>query len=106
MVDKPEKKSKKVEIILDLQAEPVRIGGQSQKVTKIVGFPWAEDQPTFLVVVDNRELFLFEQQDKKAVAVNYGEKGAMYEKSLICNVQIAFNSKFFAVGISECDAAT
>jgi hypothetical protein len=35
------------------------------------------------------------------MAVHYGEKGKDFEKCLICNVAIAYNSKYFAIGIPE-----
>lgn len=41
---------------------PIRIGGESQAVTKILAFLYIEESPLFLIVVDEKELYLFNEK--------------------------------------------
>lgn len=54
-----------------------------------------------MITCDNRELFLFDQKLKKSHIVEYGDAGKDYIGQEICNLQIAFNSKFFAVAFPK-----
>lgn len=58
----------------------------------------------FLYTVDNNELFIFNDKKKTTKKVEFGQDGASYEGKNICNIHIALNNKFFAVGIPECRA--
>lgn len=58
--------------------EPIRIGGVEQSVTKIQAFVYIEDQPVFLVIIDNTELYLFNEKMKTCRQIDFGEEGREY----------------------------
>lgn len=79
----------------------VRIAGENEPVSKISGFVYIENQPVFLVLVNKKELFLFEGSSGKCKPIEYGPLGEPYKGLEICNIQVAYNSKFFAVGFPK-----
>jgi hypothetical protein len=81
--------------------EPIRIGGVEQGVTKIQAFVNNEDNPIFLVIIDHKELYLFNEKGRICRQIDFGNEGKEYMLERICNIQISFNSKFFAVGIPD-----
>jgi len=81
--------------------EPIRIGGVEQNITKIKAFVYIEDQPIFLVIIENKELYIFNEKMKTCRQIDFGEDGREYLGERISNLQISYNSKFFAVGVPD-----
>lgn len=50
-------------------------------------------------MIDDKELYLFNEKTKACRQVDYGDLGKEYMNEVICNVAVAYNSKFFAIGI-------
>ena len=57
-----------------------------------------EDNDAFLLTVDKSDLYLYIHNKGDTRAVDYGE-GEDFLGNEICNVQVAANNKFFAIGI-------
>jgi hypothetical protein len=67
------------DLILDKQdGEPIRIGGIEQNVTKIQAFVSIEDSPVFLVVIDEKELYIYNDKGRICRQIEYGENGSSY----------------------------
>ena len=58
-----------------------------------------EDNDAFVLTVDKQDLYIYIHNKGDTRAVDYGEEGADYLGNEICNVQVAANNKFFAIGI-------
>lgn len=93
-------------ILLDMSTnkhigEPVRIGGESQTVNKVVAIPNIEAS-LFLVVVDNKELYFFDAKESVTRPIDFkANLDSKYHDGKICNIQVSQNSKFFAIGILD-----
>jgi hypothetical protein len=69
-----------------LENDPVRLGGETQAISKILAFTYIEDSPVFLVVIDDKELYLFNEKTKAVRQIDYGEKGEEYKGEIISSV--------------------
>ena len=58
-----------------------------------------EDADGFIMTIDGKDLYLYIHNKADMRPVDYGERGDDYKEGEICNVHIAANNKFFAVGI-------
>ena len=58
-----------------------------------------EDNDAFVLTVDKTDLYIYIHNKGDTRAVDYGEEGADFLGNEICNVQVAANNKFFAIGI-------
>ena len=83
----------------ELAYDPIRLGGESQAVTQIIAFTYIEEAPVFLVVIEDKELYLFNEKTRACRQIDFGESGKTYSNEFICNVAVQYASKFFAVGI-------
>jgi hypothetical protein len=94
-------------IIYDLETKlketEVQVEG-AHTITKISGFVYIEKVMAFLVLIDKKNLYIFDGSTNKYQLIDFGESGKAYQGKEICNIQVAYNSKFFAVGIPDVGA--
>ena len=73
-------------ILAKAEGEPIRIGGMEQGVTKIQAFINNEENPIFLVIIDQKELYLFNEKGRICRQIDYGDAGKEYALWRICNI--------------------
>ena len=70
-------------------------------ITHLRKFVGIDSDNVFLIVLANKEAVIYSQQRKDAKPVMYGESDEeqSYQGKEICNALVAYNSKFFCIGI-------
>lgn len=70
-------------------------------VTKMERFAGITDQVYMLIVIDDSSAVIWSEKRSEIMTVEYGEDGKDYVSGKICNANVAFNGKFFLMGIPE-----
>jgi WD40 repeat protein len=82
------------------EAEPNPFQQQQElPITKIECLRAIEENEAYLITVDGKDLYVYVQNKADTRAVDYGDDGQNFLGHDICNVHIAANNKFFAIGI-------
>ena len=70
-------------------------------ITRIRKFVGIESEHIFLIVLDGKEADIYSEKRKEVKPVVYGEteEEKSYQGKEICNARVAYNSKFFCIGI-------
>ena len=70
-------------------------------ITSMRKFAGIDSDNIFLLVLAKKEAVIYSQQRKDAKPVLYGEEEEeiRYQGQLICNTYVAYNSKFFCIGV-------
>ncbi len=72
-------------------------------ITRIRKFVGVDTENLFLVVLNRSEALLYSHERRTHNRVTYGEseEEKSYEGKLICNARVAYNSKFFCIGLPQ-----
>ena len=68
-------------------------------VTKLECMMSIEENEAFILTIDSKDLYIYAWNKGDTRSVDYGDDGQDFTGSDICNVTLARNNKFFAIGI-------